>query len=100
MIELEPGDGGVIVPVHAQPKARRNAITGLHAGRLKVAVTSAPEKGKANDAIRDVLVRELGLKSSQVKLVSGATSTQKRFLITGLTPIEVQRRIATALQSD
>jgi len=84
MIELEETKTGIILPVQAQPRARKNGITGVHAGRLKVAVTQAPEKGKANDALRQVLADELGIRPSQVTLISGETSAQKRFHITGL----------------
>lgn len=84
MIELQPTAGGVILPVHAQPGARKNAITGVHAGRLKVAVTQAPEKGKANKALIDVLSELLQLKRSQITLLSGETSSQKKFLIAGV----------------
>ncbi len=81
MIELQPTAGGVILPVQAQPGARKNAVTGVHAGRLKVAVTQAPEKGKANKALIELLAELLKLKRSQITLLSGETSSQKKFLI-------------------
>ena len=82
-IDLQATPHGVILPVHAQPGARRNGITGVHAGRLKIAVTQAPEKGKANQALVAVLAQALSLKRSQISLLSGETSQHKRFLITG-----------------
>lgn len=97
MLDLDETAEGVLLPVQAQPKARQNAITGLHAGSLKVSVTQAPEKGKANAAIAKVLAGGLGLRKSQVQLHSGATSSQKRFLVTGLSGIELRERIAAAL---
>jgi uncharacterized protein YggU (UPF0235/DUF167 family) len=41
-----------------------------------------------------VLRDELGLKRSQVALLAGATSRDKRFLVRGLTRAELQERIA------
>jgi uncharacterized protein len=82
-IELESTDAGVVIPVQAQPKARRNAVTGEHNGMLKVSVTQAPEKGKANAALELVIATSLGLKKSQVQIVSGQTSSKKKFLISG-----------------
>ena len=96
-IQLDATPSGIVLPVKAQPGARRNGITGEHAGALKVAVTQAPEKGKANDAIIDVLVEALGLKRNQIKLISGATSPQKKFLVTGLTRQELDARINSQL---
>jgi uncharacterized protein (TIGR00251 family) len=72
---------GVILPVRAQPSAGRNAIVGAHQEMLKVAVTQAPEKGKANKAVIEVLAKALGVKRSQIELLSGETSQQKKFLI-------------------
>jgi uncharacterized protein (TIGR00251 family) len=91
MILLEETSEGIILPVKAQPGARRNAVVGEHAGALKVAVTQAPEQGKANDAIIEVFVDLLGLKRNQ--LVSGATSPKKRFLVTGVSLHELRQRI-------
>ncbi|MFO1041407.1 MAG: DUF167 domain-containing protein [Planctomycetaceae bacterium] len=96
-IQLDATPSGIVLPVKAQPGARRNGITGEHAGALKIAVTQAPEKGKANDAIIDVLVEALGLKRNQIELISGATSPQKKFLVTGLTRQELDARINSQL---
>ena len=96
-IQLDATPSGIVLSVKAQPGARRNGITGEHAGALKVAVTQAPEKGKANDAIIDVLVEALGLKRNQIELISGATSPQKKFLVTGLTRQELDARINSQL---
>jgi uncharacterized protein (TIGR00251 family) len=97
MIALEQRTNGVLLPVRAQPGAKRNAITGEHAGKLKVSVTQAPEKGKANQAIIDVLASELSLKRSQISLVSGETAGQKKFLITEIELTELARRIAQSV---
>lgn len=97
MIALEERDSGVILPVRAQPGAKLNALTGEHAGQLKVSVTQAPEKGKANAAIIEVLADRLNLKRSQISLVSGETSGQKKFLVTGISLADLQARIAAEL---
>lgn len=97
MIALTAHEGGTILPVRAQPGARKNAILGEHAGSLRVAVSVAPERGKANTAIQEVLMDALGCKASQIGLLSGETSRTKRFLISGVTPDELQRRLAGVL---
>jgi hypothetical protein len=83
MIELQTHPRGVILPVRAHAGARQNGVLGVRQGMLRVAVTEAPEKGKANKAIAAVLSEALGVPKSSVKLVSGATSAQKRFLVVG-----------------
>jgi len=85
-IELAPHAAGTIIPVYAQPGARRNGVVGMHQGRVKVAVTAAPEKGKANAAIAEVLSRLFGLPKSRVTLLSGDTHREKRFIIEGVSP--------------
>ncbi len=94
MLHTENHPDGVILPVRAQPGARRNEIRGVQDGMLKVCVTQSPEKGKANKAIVELLCKTLGLKKSQVELISGDTSHQKKFLLRGITPEELLRRIS------
>jgi uncharacterized protein YggU (UPF0235/DUF167 family) len=83
MIELQTDPRGVILPVRAHAGARQTAVLGVRQGMLRVAVTEAPEKGKANKAIAAVLSKALGVPKSSLELVSGATSAQKRFLVLG-----------------
>jgi uncharacterized protein (TIGR00251 family) len=97
MIDLQPHPEGVILPIKAQPGARRSAIAGRHAGSLRVAVTQAAEKGKANQAVVEVLAEALSLRKSQIELVAGETSRQKKFLIRGLTLDELAQRIEGAI---
>lgn len=93
MIELTEHAEGVILPVRAQPGARKTGVMGEQAGALKIAVTAPPEDGRANKALVEVLREALNLKRSQVELVSGQTSRDKRFLIRGVTVAELQRRV-------
>src|SRR5262245_33171875 len=99
MIELQTTTGGSILPVHAQPGARKNGITGVHAGRLKVAVAQAPEKGKANQALVKLLAELLDIKRSQIALVAGETSHHKKLLIAGIDQATLEQRLAALLSS-
>jgi hypothetical protein len=98
VISLEENDQGIVISVKAQPAARRNAITGIHDGALKVAVCQAPEKGKATAAILELLAKSLGLKKRQLELLSGQTSPHKKILITGIGAVELTEKIAKLLE--
>lgn len=88
---------GVVLLLRVQPGARRQGIVGTHADRLKVAVHAAPEKGKANKAVIEVLCDELNLKRSQLQLIAGETSSDKQVLISNESIEELQTRIAVML---
>jgi hypothetical protein len=92
-IQITAHADGCILPVRAQPGARRMALVGEQNGALKVAVTAPPEDGRANKALLEVLRKSLNLKRSQVELLSGETSRDKRFLIRGLGPADLAARL-------
>ncbi len=94
---LQPHAQGVVLSVRAQPGAKRAGICGQHGGMLKVAVTQVAEKGKANAAIIEVLAEQLGLRRSQLQLLSGETSRAKRVLVQGIDAAELARRIDAAV---
>jgi uncharacterized protein (TIGR00251 family) len=96
-IDLEQTETGVILPVQARPGAKQNGITGEHNGALKVSLTQVPEKGKANAALIQVLAKQLGLKKSQIRLISGQTSTRKKFQLTGADCQTIRERILQSL---
>lgn len=94
MIDLEETPDRILMTVKARAGAARNAITGAHDGMLKVAVTQAPEKGKANQAIVKLMAKELDLPKSQISLISGQTTPLKKFMITGSTLSDLRRLTA------
>ena len=96
---IEHAEGSILL-VRAQPGARRNGIVGEIGGALKIAVSASPDKGKANEAIAEVLRAALAVKSSQIQLLSGFTSRQKRFLIRGCSKPNLEARLSTFLQYD
>jgi len=93
MVDLQSDGEGVLLPVQAQPKAKHNAVTGVHNGRLKVAVTQTPEKGKANAAIIKLLAKSLGLKRSQLEIIAGETSQKKTVRVRRMTVEALSRMI-------
>jgi len=98
MIELKPHPHGTILPVRAQPGARKNEIRGEQDGMLKVSVTQPPEKGKANKALIALLSKSLSLRRSQLELIAGETSRQKQLLVRDVTPEDHSHRIERFLE--
>ena len=92
----EAGGRTCLVPVRAQPGARRTALAGTWNGCLKLAVAAPPEDGRANDELTALLARLFDLKPRAVELVSGATSRQKRFRL-GLAAGVARTKLAALL---
>ena len=67
---------------------------------LRIAVTAAPEKGKANKAIAQLLAKTLGIAKSRVVLQSGETSRKKTFLIVGVMKKQLAKILADVLHSE
>ncbi|MBL6706795.1 MAG: DUF167 domain-containing protein [Planctomycetaceae bacterium] len=99
MVNLVQLENGIQLPVKAQAGARVNGITGQHDGALKVSVTQAPEKLKANKALAKVIAAALRLKNSQVELSSGATSPAKMFVVSGIELSDLSRRLQAILEA-
>lgn len=83
-----------MLAVKLSPKASRNAVLGWQGETLKLAVTAAPERGKANAAARALLAEVLGVAKSTVVLRRGETDSHKQFEISGLSDGEILRRLA------
>lgn len=93
MIALTDHADGFVLPVRAQPGARRAGVQGERNGALKLAVTAPPEDGRANDALIELLHDLLEVKRSQIELLSGQTARDKRFLIRGMSREQLQSRL-------
>jgi uncharacterized protein (TIGR00251 family) len=80
------GEGGVRMNVKITPGSSRTRILGLHGDCLKIAVSAAPEKGKANQALIEFLSEIIGLPRQKITVLSGQTSPRKVILLAGTTP--------------
>lgn len=80
-LDLVELPGGVRLRLRVKAGGRRNALLGTHAGALKLSVTTAPEKGKANRAVLSLLADRLGIPASSIELISGIASPDKVVLL-------------------
>jgi hypothetical protein len=92
-----PPDPECILTVRVKPRAKRAGLLGRHGDGIKVAVRAAPERGRANAELLELLAKVLNLDTSAVEVVSGATSQDKRVRVS-LTPTELQKRLDAAFE--
>lgn len=71
---------GTEILVRVTPKASRNAIK-PEGDQIRIYVTTAPEGGKANDAVRKLLAKAMGIAKSRLTLIRGQTSRDKVFRV-------------------
>jgi len=76
------------------PRGSREEVIGWRDDVLLVKLTAPPVEGAANRACIDFLAKVLGIKRSQINLVSGEKSRDKTFEIEGLDESELRLRIA------
>ena len=76
---------GILVRVKAVPGSSRNRVQGALGDHLKVQVSAAPEAGKANAAIVELLAELFEVPRSAVRLESGASNPRKSFKVQGVT---------------
>jgi uncharacterized protein (TIGR00251 family) len=74
----------VRIAVHVTPKAGRDEVAGWRGGELSVRVTAAPEGGKANAAVCELLGKSLGVPKSAVRVVRGESSRHKQVEVDGV----------------
>ena len=79
--------------VKAVPKSSRDRVAGWMGDTLKVCVTAAPERGKANAAVVGVLSDALGVPRAAVRIVAGKTSPRKTVEVDNLDEAEARRRL-------
>ncbi|TWB22680.1 hypothetical protein FBZ89_103307 [Nitrospirillum amazonense] len=85
-VEVVPG--GVRVHLRVTPRASRTAIQGAMDGPegrrlLKVAVTTVPEDGKANEAVLKLLSKTWRVPKSSLTIVAGLTDRNKVVAVAG-----------------
>ena len=82
--------------VKVVPKASRDEIVGWLGHDLKLAVTAPPVRGRANEAVEELLARALGVPRARVTVIAGASTARKTVEIEGLSFEEVRARIVSA----
>jgi uncharacterized protein len=79
---------GIALDIRLTPRSARDAIEGIERradGRtvLKVRVRAAPVEGEANEALRRLVAKALGIAPRQVEITAGEGARIKRLRIAG-----------------
>ena len=91
----DPSKGGPVrLRVRVAPGARRSEVVGRLGDAWKLRVRSAPERGRANDEVIDLLSGTLHLTRRDLRVVSGHTSRDKIVEIERLSLEEAERMLS------
>lgn len=92
-LTIQETDDGVVFVARIVPGSSRTAVCGLFDGMLKIKVSAAPEKGKANQCLLEFLAKQLGVKKNAVHLVSGQTNRVKRLQVSGISSAMLLKKL-------
>lgn len=79
--------------LRVSPGARRTELAGRHGDGWKIRVSAPPERGRANDAVLDLLAETVELPRRSLSIVSGQNAREKVILMEGIGPAEAERRL-------
>lgn len=71
----------LLLEIRVQPRASADGIVGIVDGRVRVRVTAPPVDDAANRRVLRMLAKEFGVARSQITLIAGAASREKRVRI-------------------
>jgi uncharacterized protein YggU (UPF0235/DUF167 family) len=86
----------VLVEAHAAS----DAVVGRDGDGLKVQVVGEPGESKSNKALVEMVANAVGVKPFQVKLTKGNYQTRKTVQIQGISPDELQMRLASLADAE
>ncbi len=82
---IQEVDEGIVFTAKIVPgSSGQTRICGLLDGMLKVKVSAAPERGKANQCLLKFLAKQLGVKKNAVSIITGKTSPVKHVQVLGI----------------
>ena len=90
---IQEVEGAVVFTAKIVPGSSRTAVCGLLDGMLKIKVSAAPEKGKANRCLIEFLAKQLGVKKKAVSIISGRTNPVKKMQVLGISAEGLLKRL-------
>lgn len=90
MINFEEKTDAVLFDVRVVPRSSKSEIVGAHDGALKVRLRSPPVDGAANAELIKLLAKSFGVAKSDVEIINGETSKNKRIKIKNLSQSKIR----------
>jgi len=91
---IQEVDGGFVFTAKIVPgSSGPTRICGLLDGMLKVKVSAAPEKGKANQCLLKFLAKQLDVKRNAVSIIRGQTSPVKDVQVLGISAEALMKKL-------
>ena len=82
------------IDVKVIPKSSKSTIYCDDSKKIKIYLTSPPVDGKANMECIKVLSKKLGTAKSNISIIKGSKSREKRICIKNMTEVEVFKKIS------
>ena len=96
MAVLQAVEGGVLLRVRVQPRARAERFEGVQNEQLRVRLTAPPVDGAANAACVALVAKTLGISRSRVQLRTGTKGRDKVLYIADLSLEQVADALGIA----
>ena len=87
------------IKVTVSPGAARTELVGRHGDGWKARVAAPPERGRANEALAELLAVALEVPAATIRIVGGRSGRAKVVEVAELDEAEVERRLMRALSS-
>lgn len=91
------GEAVARLHVRVKPNARRTQLIGRMGDAVRVDVAAAPERGRANEELIEILAAALHLPRESFAIAAGQSSRDKHLRIRGIDAAELERRLSAAL---
>lgn len=92
-LRIQEVEEGVIFTAKVVPGSSRTGVCGLLDGMVKIKVAAAPEKGKANQYLIELLAKQLNVKKNAVSIISGKAKPIKRMQVSGISPETLLKKL-------
>ncbi len=92
-VKVRQVGNGVVFSAKVVPGSSRTGVSGLLDGMVKIRVSAPPDKGKANKCLVDFLTKQLGVRKSDVSIVSGRASPIKEVEVSGISAEMLCKRL-------
>lgn len=86
-LNITEKDGAITFDVRVVPRASKSEIVGEHDGALKVRIASPPVDGAANSELIRLFAKKFGVSKSDISILSGESSKNKRIMIANLSQL-------------